>query len=90
MIVVTGNCLSSGYEMLDPIIFKEDFKTLISLPEDEYFDKRMEKIYDQYLRNDPKYQKMNEKSKWVRNILAQKKIRELEHEVSWPIVLGKN
>jgi hypothetical protein len=89
MIVVTGNCLSSGYEMLDPIIFKEDFKTLISLPEDEYFDKRMEKIYDQYLRNDPKYQKMNEKSKWVRNILAQKKIREMEHEVSWPIVLGK-
>ena len=89
MIVVTGNCLSSGYEMLDPIIFKADFKKLIALPEDDHFNTRMAKIYDTYLRDDPKFEKMNNKSIWVRNLLAQKKIRELEHDVSWPIMLGK-
>ena len=77
MIVVTGNCLSSGYEMLDPIIFKADFKKLIALPEDDHFNTRMAKIYDTYLRDDPKFEKMNNKSIWVRNLLAQKKIREL-------------
>jgi hypothetical protein len=89
MIVVTGNCLSSGYEMLDPEIFKEEFQKLISLPEDEHFNTRLAKIYDLYLRADPRYKKMNEKSVSVRNILAQKKIRELENEVSWPVMLGK-
>jgi hypothetical protein len=89
MIVVTGNCLSSGYEMLDPSIFGDDFERLISLPEHEHFKSRMAKIYDVYLRDDPKYKKMNDKSEYVRNILAQKKIRELENEVSWPIMLGK-
>ena len=89
MIVVTGNCLSSGYEMLDPSIFKEDFEDLIALPEDKHFERRLTKIYDVYLRDDPKYSKINGKSDYVRNILAQKKIRELENKVSWPIVLGE-
>ena len=89
MIVVTGNCLSSGYEMLDPSIFKEDFEKLIALPEDEHYNTRLGKIYDSFLRDDPKFKKINEKSVWVRNIIAQKKIRELEHDVSWPIMLGK-
>lgn len=89
MIVVTGNCLSSGYEMLDPDIFKQDFDQLIALPEDEHFNTRMAKIYDVFLRNDPKFSKMNNKSVWIRNVIAQKKIRELEHDVSWPIMLGK-
>ena len=55
--------------MLDPEIFKEEFQKLISLPEDEHFNTRLAKIYDLYLRADPRYKKMNEKSVSVRNIL---------------------
>lgn len=89
MIVVTGNCLSSGYEMLDPVIFDQDFQEIIELPPTEYFNVRMDKIYDKFFRHNPKFEKINKKSAHVRRILAQKKIKELEHEVSWPVILGK-
>jgi len=75
--------------MLDPEIFKEDFQKLKTLPDDEHHHTRLTKIYDCFLRDDPKFSKINEKSVSIRNLLAQKKIREMENTVSWPVMLGK-
>ena len=81
MIVITGDCLSSGHEMLDPGIFKDDFKKLISLPNEQYHNTRLGKIYDLYLKNDPKYKKIKDKSRWVRDLISRKWIKDLEHKV---------
>tara|TARA_B100001175_G_C19438146_1_gene604706 strand:- start:311 stop:1150 length:840 start_codon:yes stop_codon:yes gene_type:complete len=89
MIVITGDCLSSGTGVLDPEIFKDDFEKALSLPEDQYDHARLKKVYDLYLRHDPKYKKINDKSERVRHLMAYKKITDLEHKVSWPCFLEK-
>ena len=89
MIVITGDCLSSGHEMLDPGIFKDDFKKLISLPNEQYHNTRLGKIYDLYLKNDPKYKKIKGKSKWIRDLFSRRWIEDQEHKVSWPYSLEK-
>jgi len=85
-IIVTGDCLSSGHEMLDPEIFKDYFKKLIKLPSKKYWDVRLDKMKDLFINNDPKYIR---KSDIVKTLLARKQIQELELNVSWPALLDK-
>jgi len=86
MLIVTGDCLSSGHEFLDPQIFGADWKKLLDQSPREFGNYRVKKIKELYIDPDPKYQK---KSEWVKMIFAQKKIMELELPYSWPIQLGK-
>ena len=92
MIVVTGDCLSSGHEMLDKELWGGEYKKRIQawrLNADINVKERLQKVYDAYLRHDQKFERINRKDSWVRDAFAQIKIKELEHPHSWPVHLGK-
>lgn len=92
MIVVTGDCLSSGHEMLDKELWGDEYQTKIQTARsngETDLEERVQKAYDVYLRQDPKFERINRKDSWVRNAFAQIKIEELEHLHSWPVHLGK-
>jgi len=86
MIVVTGDCLSSGHEFLDPQIFGDQWTNLVTSSYKDFWLVRLQKIKELYIDIDPRY---NKKSDWVKTIFAQKKIMQLEMPHSWPVQLGK-
>ena len=83
-IAITGSCQSSGYEMVEPEHFtNKQFKDLTKIFKkgNGYWNKRMEHYKKIYIDPDPKYAK---RSLYQKLLLAQKKVRQLETEKSWP------